>query len=68
MMRAEAEREHKMHDCDASRGKMWQYDSAVYLHGWISRFKVADGVWENDEDERNGDADAGRRDEQQDRQ
>ena len=60
-----------MHDLDASRGKMWQYKSAVeyrYLHGWIGRFKVAGGVWENDEDERNGNADAGRRDEQQDRQ
>ena len=60
-----------MHDLDASRGKMWQYKSAVeyrYLHGWIGRFTVAGGVWGNDEDERNGDADDGRRDEQQDRQ
>ena len=45
------------------------YESAVeYLHGWIGRFKVAGGAWGNDEDERNGNADAGRRDEQQDRQ
>ena len=58
-----------MHDLDAPRGMMWQYECAVeYLHGWIGRFKVAGGAWGNDEDERNGDADAGRRDEQQDRQ